>query len=404
MVSASKVASVTSITYEPPPADGGRGAPCWAFCFRPERSTAPGRLKLVVLMATILSKPAECRAGPTEGEKELTGWHGRARGRQNDQHGSSSRRSTGPTRRPDRRRRGLSAYYDLTPDPDNPDQQVAFGTSGHRGSSLDTAFNDAHIAATTQAIVEYRASQGITGPLYIGKDTHALSLPAWKTAIEVLVANGVTVLAEAEEDYTPTPAVSRAIVVHNADRDRWPTWPTASWSPRPTTRPATAASSTTRRTAARPTPTRPPGSRLGPTQLLADMSGGAAGRRTRDRSETCTRFDYLGRLLRGPGQRAQPARHPRRRGAHRRRPARRRQRAVLGLHRRAPRHRPDRGQPQGRPAVGLHDPGHRRQDPDGLLLAQRDGQPDHEQGRVRHLHRQRRRLRPARHRHPGLRA
>ena len=110
----------------------------------------------------------------------------------------------------------VSAYYDLTPDPDNPDQQVAFGTSGHRGSSLDTAFNDAHIAATTQAIVEYRASQGISGPLYIGKDTHALSLPAWTTALEVLVANGVTVLAENDEDYTPTPAVSRAIVVHNA--------------------------------------------------------------------------------------------------------------------------------------------------------------------------------------------
>jgi phosphoglucomutase len=110
----------------------------------------------------------------------------------------------------------VSAYYDLTPDPDNPDQQVAFGTSGHRGSSLDTAFNDAHIAATTQAIVEYRAAQGITGPLYIGKDTHALSLPAWTTALEVLVANGVTVLAENDEDYTPTPAVSRAIVVHNS--------------------------------------------------------------------------------------------------------------------------------------------------------------------------------------------
>jgi phosphoglucomutase len=110
----------------------------------------------------------------------------------------------------------ISAYYDLVPDPSNPDQQVAFGTSGHRGSSLDTAFNDAHIAATTQAIVEYRASQGITGPLYIGKDTHALSTPAWTTAIEVLVANGVMVRAEDDEDYTPTPAVSRAIVVHNA--------------------------------------------------------------------------------------------------------------------------------------------------------------------------------------------
>ena len=114
----------------------------------------------------------------------------------------------------------VSAYYDLTPDPTNPDQQVAFGTSGHRGSSLDTAFNDAHIAATTQAIVEYRASQGITGPLFIGKDTHALSRPAWTTAIEVLMANGVTVLAEDDLDYTPTPAVSRAIVVHNAGARR----------------------------------------------------------------------------------------------------------------------------------------------------------------------------------------
>jgi phosphoglucomutase len=113
----------------------------------------------------------------------------------------------------------VSAYYDLIPDPDNPDQQVAFGTSGHRGSSLDTAFNDLHIAATTQAIVEYRASQGITGPLYIGKDTHALSKPAWTTAIEVLRANGVTVCAEGDDDFTPTPAVSRAIVVHNKTAD-----------------------------------------------------------------------------------------------------------------------------------------------------------------------------------------
>jgi phosphoglucomutase len=110
----------------------------------------------------------------------------------------------------------VGAYYDLTPDPSNPDQQVVFGTSGHRGSSLDTAFNDAHIAATTQAIVEYRAAQGITGPLFIGKDTHALSGPAWRTAIEVLLANGVTVFSENDDEYTPTPAVSRAIVVHNA--------------------------------------------------------------------------------------------------------------------------------------------------------------------------------------------
>ena len=109
----------------------------------------------------------------------------------------------------------IAAYYDLIPDPSNPDQQVVFGTSGHRGSSLKTAFNEAHIAATTQAIVEYRAQQGITGPLFIGKDTHALSLPAWKTALEVLHAAGVDVRAEREDEYTPTPAVSRAIIVYN---------------------------------------------------------------------------------------------------------------------------------------------------------------------------------------------
>ena len=109
----------------------------------------------------------------------------------------------------------IAAYYDRVPDPANPDQQVTFGTSGHRGSSLDTAFNEAHIAATTQAIVEYRAAQNTTGPLFIGKDTHALSYPAWKTAIEVLHAHGVEVLAERDDEYTPTPAVSRAIIRHN---------------------------------------------------------------------------------------------------------------------------------------------------------------------------------------------
>ncbi len=111
----------------------------------------------------------------------------------------------------------LGAYYDITPDPTDPDQMVVFGTSGHRGSSLDGAFNDAHIAATTQAIIEYRASQGVTGPLYIAKDTHALSLPAWRTAIEVLTAHGVHVRAEREDEYTPTPSLSRAVIVHNRD-------------------------------------------------------------------------------------------------------------------------------------------------------------------------------------------
>lgn len=110
----------------------------------------------------------------------------------------------------------LAAYHDITPDPTNPDQRVVFGTSGHRGSAFDGAFNEAHIAATTQAIIEYRRSQGVDGPLFIGKDTHALSGPAWRTALEVLHGAGVDVRAERDEEYTPTPAVSLAIIRHNA--------------------------------------------------------------------------------------------------------------------------------------------------------------------------------------------
>ena len=112
----------------------------------------------------------------------------------------------------------VTAYYALHPDVDDVSQRVAFGTSGHRGSSLDTAFNDDHIAATTQAICEYRRAQGIGGPLFIGRDTHALSTPAWTTAIEVLVANGVQVLVDSEDRVTPTPAVSHAILRHNRGR------------------------------------------------------------------------------------------------------------------------------------------------------------------------------------------
>ena len=112
----------------------------------------------------------------------------------------------------------LDAYHDQHPDPSNPDQQVVFGTSGHRGSSLDCAFNDDHIAATTQAIVEYRAQQGIRGPLFMGRDTHALSEPAFTTALEVLVAAGVDVVIEQGDIFTPTPAISRAILVHNKGR------------------------------------------------------------------------------------------------------------------------------------------------------------------------------------------
>lgn len=112
----------------------------------------------------------------------------------------------------------VTAYYSVVPDPENVDQQVAFGTSGHRGSSLDAAFNEAHILATTQAIVEYRATQGTTGPLFIGRDTHALSEPAWTSALEVLAANDVVAFIDAADRYTPTPAVSHAILTYNRGR------------------------------------------------------------------------------------------------------------------------------------------------------------------------------------------
>ena len=110
----------------------------------------------------------------------------------------------------------VTAYFADEPDPDVPAQQVSFGTSGHRGSSLDRAFNEAHIAATTQAICEHRAGAGVTGPLFLARDTHALSAPAWATALEVLAANDVTVLVDSGDRYTPTPALSHAILRHNA--------------------------------------------------------------------------------------------------------------------------------------------------------------------------------------------
>ncbi|WP_290500307.1 phosphoglucomutase (alpha-D-glucose-1,6-bisphosphate-dependent) [Kocuria sp. UBA5001] len=110
----------------------------------------------------------------------------------------------------------LAAYFDRVPDADDPDQRVVFGTSGHRGSSLKTSFNENHIAAITQAIVEYRTAQGITGPLFMGKDTHALSGPAQDTALQVLAANGVRTLLDSRDGFTPTPALSHAILTYNA--------------------------------------------------------------------------------------------------------------------------------------------------------------------------------------------
>ncbi|HXF76596.1 MAG TPA: phosphoglucomutase, alpha-D-glucose phosphate-specific, partial [Methylomirabilota bacterium] len=110
------------------------------------------------------------------------------------------------------------AYYERKPDPDNPAQLVSFGTSGHRGSPLEQSFNEAHILAITQAICEHRASKNISGPLFLGKDTHAVSAPAERTALEVLAANDVEAIIQKDDGYTPTPSISRAILVYNRGR------------------------------------------------------------------------------------------------------------------------------------------------------------------------------------------
>ena len=110
------------------------------------------------------------------------------------------------------------AYYSKRPDPSDPEQLVSFGTSGHRGSSLAGSFNQAHILAITQAICDWRTQEGITGPLFLGKDTHALSRPAEQTALEVLAANNVNTVIQREDGYTPTPSISRLILTHNRGR------------------------------------------------------------------------------------------------------------------------------------------------------------------------------------------
>ncbi len=112
----------------------------------------------------------------------------------------------------------VTAYYTGKPDPAEPSQRVAFGTSGHRGTALDNSFNENHLLAISQAICSYRKKEGIDGPLFIGFDTHALSAPAFASAMEVLAANDVTVMVSADGEYTPTPAVSHAILVHNRGR------------------------------------------------------------------------------------------------------------------------------------------------------------------------------------------
>ena len=241
--------------------------------------------------------------------------------------------------------------------------------------------------------------QGIDGPLYLGADTHALSEPAQVSALEVLAANGVQVLIDARGGYTPTPAVSRAILAHNLSgqgprADGIVVTPSHNPPPDggfkynpPDGGPA--GTDITRQIQDRA------------NELLADGLKGVRRipyaralrpiPRGRSISSTTTYRHWPGR---GPG------RDQGRRDPHRRRPARRGERRVLGRNRRAVRPGPDRRQPRRRPHVPVHDPGLGRQDPDGLLVAVRDGQPDRPPARVHGRDRERHRRRPARHRHP----
>src|ERR1700722_288157 len=115
-------------------------------------------------------------------------------------------------------KRVISEYYSRTPELSDPQQLVSFGTSGHRGTPMEGSFTEAHILAITQAICEYRKDRGITGPLFMGKDTHAASLPAEHTALEVLVANGVETIIQQGDGFTPTPVISHAILTYNRGR------------------------------------------------------------------------------------------------------------------------------------------------------------------------------------------
>ena len=263
----------------------------------------------------------------------------------------------------------IDAYYSQTPDVSLPSQRVAFGTSGHRGSSLERSFNEKHILAITQAICLYRRQQGVDGPLFLGADTHALSEPAGRSALEVLAANGVEVMIAAGDEYTPTPAVSHAILSYNrgrADRhlaDGIVITPSHNPPDRRRLQVQPAA------TAVRPTPMSPRwiearGQRVAEGRALRGVKrmplrACAARRRPRIATTISTAYvDDLRQVIDMDAIRA-------RRLESGRGSAGRRRRALLAAHRRALRPESDRGQHPGRPDVPLHDARLGRPDPHG---------------------------------------
>ncbi len=246
----------------------------------------------------------------------------------------------------------LAAYLDLRPDPTVPAQRVAFGTSGHRGSSFERSFNEWHVLAISQAICDYRKSKSIDGPLYIGIDTHALSQPAFESALEVLAANGVETMIAPRGEYTPTPAISHAILVYNRGRT------------------SGLADGIVITPSHNPPDNggfkyNPPNGGPANTDITGWIQNRAnrAGRRRSQRGAAHTirtsaprcldthEHDYLDAYVSDLGSMHRSRCDPQRWHPHGRRSARRRRRALLGADRRALQARPDRGQRRSRPDV-----------------------------------------------------
>ena len=274
----------------------------------------------------------------------------------------------------------VSEYYTRRPDPENPAEGVSFGTSGHRGSSLKGSFNEAHVLAIVQAVCEHRAGARVAGPLFLGMDTHALSEPAFASALEVLAANGVETMIQAGRGYTPTPVVSHAILGYNRGRDGRPR--------RRDRHHALAQPPRGRRHQVRPAERRP-GRHRGHARHRG-AGERAAGRRPRRRAPDAVQPRPQGRddarprlrhaVCRRPGEHRRPRSDRARRPEDRRRPDGRRRHRLLGPDRHDVRPRARDRQPRGRPDVRLHAARPRREDPHGLLLPARDGGPDRAQG------------------------
>ena len=225
----------------------------------------------------------------------------------------------------------ITAYYTLKPDPGIAAQRVAFGTSGHRGSSFAAGFNENHVLAITQAICAYRRQQGIDGPLFIGFDTHALSAPAFASALEVLAANGVEVLTAADDEYTPTPAVSHAILTYNRGR-------TAGLADgiviTPSHNPPDSGGFKYNPPDGGPADTEVTGWIEAQANGLLEAGLKGIARMDFAKARRAAHASRLsGNLRRRSRQRDRSGRDPRRRRAHGRRSARRRRRALLGAHR-----------------------------------------------------------------------